>query len=75
MIGLIVIMIIIIVGGIYFWTSRPAAAPDTGSTTGESTNTEIEKIQSQESSDETTTIDSDLNAYGEAEIENIGNDL
>ncbi len=76
--GLIIILLIIIAGGAYFWFSRTNTNPPTNNEPVEKTqetSSEVKEIESQDTSDETTAIDNDLNAFGEAEINSIGNDL
>ena len=79
-IGLILILVLILMGGIYFWTSRTGYAPglngNTDSTNGTSnTETSTEEINQQSSSDEAGSIETDLNAFGEADIEGLDSSI
>ncbi len=74
-IGLIVILIIIVLGGIYFWQSRATSPADNSYNTTENQPDDINRIETQSSSDDTTAIGGDLNAYGESDINNVDSDL
>lgn len=75
-IGLIIILVVIVLGSIYFWTSRTTYAPlnsDTTSEQGDSVSTEV--ILEQNSSDEPDTIEADLNEFDESDINNLDSGL
>lgn len=80
-IGLIIILAIILIGGIYFWSSRINSKTDMTSdnnqnppaNNGESVSPEA--IRNQSSSDETESIEADLNAFNGADIDGLGSDL
>ena len=80
-IGLIIILAIILIGGIYFWSSRmnsktnitPDNNPNPAINSGESVSPEA--ILNQSSSDETSAIEADLNAFNESDIDGLGSDL
>ena len=75
-IGLIIILVIIVLGSIYFWTTRKADAPQNGDTAMEQDGSiSTEGILSQSSSDEPDTIEADLNAFGESDINNLDSGL
>jgi hypothetical protein len=74
MIGLIVILLIIVLGGIYFWmnrTSYNATNNPNGENQSETIDFSSEIILEQSPSDEPDEIESDLNAFGEAEINSL----
>lgn len=64
-IGIILILAVIILGGLYFWSQR--ANED-----AMMTNEAIETINTQNTSDETTVIEADLNA---TDVENLDAEL
>jgi len=72
-IGLIVILVVILAGGVYFWMSKDSAQNTDNGTkqvnVEETPSSEI--IQEQSSSDDTSSIEADLNAFGESDINNI----
>lgn len=80
-IGLIIILAIILIGGIYFWSSRinsktdmaPENNQNPAVNNGESVSPEA--ILNQSSSDETASIEADLNAFNESDIDGLGSDL
>lgn len=77
-IGLVIILIIIVAGGLYFWSSRETLAPQNGeSNIQESTTTpaSTETINEQGSSDEINSIEADLNSFNEADINGLDSDL
>lgn len=64
-IGTVIILLIIIVGGLYFWMHRaktvsPAASGDQAATAP--ADTDVQAVSAQSSSDDTASIQSDLNA-------------
>ena len=79
-IGLIIILAIILIGGIYFWSSRMNSntnkTPDNANsaTQGEAP-VSPEVILNQSSSDESSSIEADLNAFNESDIDGLGSDL
>ncbi len=78
-IGLVVILAIIILGGIYFWQTRAHTAPaptnTATSTTQDQTPDDFSQIQTQSSSDDTAAINGDLNTYSESDINNVDQGL
>jgi FlaG/FlaF family flagellin (archaellin) len=72
-IGLIVILVVILAGGVYFWMSKDSTQNINNNT--EQINVEetpsSEIIQEQGSSDDTSSIEADLNAFGESDINSI----
>lgn len=73
MIGLIVIILLIILGGIYFWTNRDT--PINGPENNTETTDDLGRIESQSNSDEAAAIDSDLEAYSESDIDSVDSGL
>ncbi|HLP44025.1 MAG TPA: hypothetical protein VK145_01990 [Candidatus Nanoarchaeia archaeon] len=73
-IGLIVIILMITLGSIYFWTNRTVPANNVPENNTESSD-EMNRIKNQSSSDETTAIGTDLEAFSESDIDNIDNGL
>jgi hypothetical protein len=59
MIGIIIILAVIVLGGLYFWGQR---ANKSGNALDENTAAELDQIQSQSSSDEVSSIQADLDA-------------
>lgn len=72
-IGLIIILIIILLGGIYFWMSRDKAVPmnNLNSTNQEEQVSASNEITTQGSSDDTSSIQADLEAFGESDIDSV----
>lgn len=73
-IGLIIILVIILIGGIYFfWTSRTANAPKNEGTpaveNGEAVDTRT--ILNQNSSDDVSAIEADLDGFNESDISGL----
>lgn len=61
-IGVIVILAIIIIGGLYFWSTRPKASNTAADAAATSSDADIQSIQSQGTSDDAAAIQADLNA-------------
>ena len=69
-IGLVIILIVIIIGGLYFWTNRTSEngvynqnrTGETSQTNNGTVDTSIGNLQRQSISDETGSIEDDLNA-------------
>ncbi len=61
-IGTIIILLVIVLGGLYFWSTRTrdgqAASPETSTTSDAS----LEAVGTQSSSDDAASIEADLNA-------------
>jgi len=77
-IGLVIILIIIILGGIYFWTSRTTYAPiqdDDSTENQEVGSVSTEAILDQNSSDEPDSIEADLSSFNESDINNLDSGL
>jgi len=78
-IGLIVIIILILLGGLYFWGARDTlnnGVPMNDDTSGEqSTPATEEAIRNQSTSDNPTEIEADLETFNEADIDAIDSDL
>jgi uncharacterized protein HemX len=62
-VGVIIILIVIILGGLYFWYKRAhAPAPtDSAAVTEAATDAEVSEIMTTSSSDDTASIEADLN--------------
>lgn len=65
-IGVVVILAIIVLGGLYFWKERNAMAPEA------TENASIESIKNQSESDDAASIEADLDA---TDVENIDAEL
>lgn len=76
-IGLILIIVLIILGGVYFWTTKTPYSPQNGDTAATNGNTTFtsETILEQSSSDEPNDIEADLNAFGESDINSLDSGL
>ena len=70
-IGIIVILAIIIFGGLYFWSQREGGVEDGVATEAEA-GAVIETINIQSESDDTTSIENDLDATN---IDNLDSEL
>lgn len=84
LIGLVVIILVILVGGIYFWSMRgsldygPVENSQNNSPTIQENGAPVpseSQILNQSSSDAPDTIETDLNAFGEAEIDTLDSEL
>lgn len=64
-VGIIVILVIIILGGLYFWNQRSV---DNTATTKTETATALDAINAQSTADDTAAIETDLNS---TQIENL----
>lgn len=60
MIGVIIILAVIVLGGLYFWGQRVDRSDN--ALNGDDTVAELEQIESQSSSDEVSSIEADLEA-------------
>jgi FtsZ-interacting cell division protein ZipA len=67
-IGLIVILAIILVGGVYFWMSRQNNGPYNNSYPAQESASSVDEIKTQSSSTDGASIDADLRAFGETDI-------
>ncbi len=61
-IGTIIILLVIILGGLYFWSERTKMADNKEAATAETTDSEAQAIRSQSSSDDAAAIQADLDA-------------
>lgn len=79
-IGLIIILVVIIIGGIYFWSTRETYAPQVGDINGNNQNevaapSDESMIGTQNSSDEINSIEADLRSFNEVDINALDSDL
>lgn len=72
-IGLVVILVVILLGGVYFWMNRDSQAPtDQSNLMLEDESVEPSpEIQTQSASDDTASIEADLNAFDESDIDSV----
>jgi cytoskeletal protein RodZ len=71
-IGLVVILVVILLGGIYFWMNRSGNPSDQGTSLLEDESVEASpEIQTQSASDDTASIEADLNAFDESDIDSV----
>ncbi len=69
--GLVIILILILAGGIYFLVSKKDTPPPLVLPTEEENTAEVQRINTQSTSDDTASIEADLNAFGETDINNV----
>lgn len=81
-IGLVVILVIIVIGGIYFWHSRqtgqnPAAPGPATNQTEPQQNAEqsVDTIKTHSSSDDVASINADLNNFNQNDINSVDTEL
>lgn len=72
-IGTIIVLLVIILGGVYFWTQRDNS-PATDKSIEESldASADLEAMRTQDSSDETSSIDADIES---TDVDSIDADL
>lgn len=71
-IGLVVILVVILLGGVYFWMNRSENPSDQGASLLEDESVEPSpEIQTQSASDDTASIEADLNAFDESDIDSV----
>lgn len=77
MIGLIIIIVIIILGGIYFWVSRTnyGTQPVNNGNQQSGSTMDTNSILTQDSSDDPAAIENDLNAFNSTDIDSIDSQL
>lgn len=78
-IGIIIIIVVIVLGGLYFWGQRlemrsPATTenPPVENTQVSNSPAELQEIQSQSSADDTAAIEADLNATN---VDSLGTEM
>ena len=70
-IGIIIIILVILLGGLYFWGQR-AEQQEIPQLETEEQMSEVDTLRTQSDSDEVTSIESDLNA---SDFDNLGNEM
>lgn len=70
LVGLVVILVLIVLGGVYFWMNR--TTPNPANTPSASTTPE--SVRQQNDSDDINSIEADLRVYSESDIDNSSND-
>lgn len=74
-IGLVIILVIIIIGGLYFWTTRKTYAPQQEFTVPAEQASTTDEINQQNTSDDINSIEADLGSFNEASIDNVDSGL
>lgn len=69
LIGIIIIIVVLLVGGLYFWMTKIATIPEE---TGTDTEAVVEQLSTQSASDEISAIEADLDA---TDLENLDAEL